>query len=353
MRYKLLGRSGLRVSELCLGTMTFGEDWGWGASKDESRGIYDAFLAAGGNFIDTANLYTNGTSERFLGEFMQGQRDAIVLATKYSNAAPGKDPNAAGNQRKSMVQACEASLKRLRMDYIDLYWMHIWDQLTPAEEVMRGFDDLVRSGKILYAGISDAPAWWVARANTIAELRGWTPFVALQVEWSLIERTVERELVPMAQALGLALTPWGPIGAGVLTGKYTNRDGSPKPSTGESARYENSMMAEWANLDAAKHRIAKTVMDVAANAGRSAAQVAINWLRQRGTTNSPVIPIVGARKLSQVQDNLKSVDWRLNEEQLHRLDEVSRIEAGFPQSFYAKDMVRTFAYGGTRELIDA
>src|SRR5437762_12331766 len=182
MRYKLLGPSGLRVSELCLGTMTFGEDWGWGASKDESRKIYEAFREAGGNFIDTANLYTNGTSERFLGEFTEAHRNSVVLATKYANAPPGKDPNAAGNQRKTMMQAVEASLKRLRTDYIDLYWLHIWDQMTPVEEVMRGFDDLVRSGKVLYAGISDAPAWWVSRANAIAELRGWTACVAIQCD---------------------------------------------------------------------------------------------------------------------------------------------------------------------------
>ena len=191
MRYKLLGKSGLRVSELCLGTMTFGEDWGWGSSKEESRKVYDAFLEAGGNFIDTANVYTNGTSERLLGEFMHGHRERIVLATKYTNAAPGTDPNAAGNHRKSMVQALEASLKRLKTDYIDLYWLHIWDQITPIEEVMRAFDDLVRQGKILYAGVSDMPAWVVAKANTLADLRGWTPFVGLQIEYSLIERTPE------------------------------------------------------------------------------------------------------------------------------------------------------------------
>jgi aryl-alcohol dehydrogenase-like predicted oxidoreductase len=206
MRYKLLGKSGLRVSELCLGTMTFGEDWGWGSTKDESRKIYDAFLEAGGNFIDTANVYTNGTSERLLGEFMHGQRERIVLATKYTGAAPGTDPNAAGNQRKSMVQALEASLKRLKTDYIDLYWLHIWDQITPIEEVMRAFDDLVRQGKILYAGVSDMPAWVVAKANTLADLRGWTPFVGLQIEYSLIERTPERELLPMAAELGLGVT---------------------------------------------------------------------------------------------------------------------------------------------------
>ncbi len=215
MRYKLLGKSGLRVSELCLGTMTFGEDWGWGSSKEESRKVYDAFLEAGGNFIDTANVYTNGTSEKLLGEFMTGHRDKIVLATKYTNAAPGNDPNAAGNHRKSMMQAVEASLKRLKTDYIDLYWLHIWDQITPIEEVMRAFDDLVRQGKILYAGVSDMPAWIVAKANTLAELRGWTSFVGLQIEYSLIERTPERDLLPMAADLGLGVTAWSPLAGGI------------------------------------------------------------------------------------------------------------------------------------------
>src|ERR1700722_11730794 len=197
MKYRLLGKSGLRVSEASLGTMTFGEEWGWGSAKDESRKVYDAFRDAGGNFIDTANFYTNGTSESFLGEFMKDHRQSVVLATKYTNANPGTDPNAAGNHRKSMVQALEASLKRLKTDYIDLYWVHVWDQITPVEEVMRGLDDLVRQGKVLYVGISDAPAWWIAQANTLAHLRGWSPFVGLQIEYSLIERSVERELIPM------------------------------------------------------------------------------------------------------------------------------------------------------------
>jgi aryl-alcohol dehydrogenase-like predicted oxidoreductase len=186
--------------------MTFGEDWGWGMAKDEARKVYDAFREAGGNFIDTANLYTHGSSESFLGEFMQGHRQSVVMATKYTNSTPGTDPNAAGNQRKNMVQSVEGSLKRLRTDYIDLYWVHIWDQITPVEEVMRGLDDLVRQGKVLYVGISDAPAWWVAQANTLASLRGWSPFVGLQIEYSLIERTVESELIPMAKALNLGLT---------------------------------------------------------------------------------------------------------------------------------------------------
>jgi aryl-alcohol dehydrogenase-like predicted oxidoreductase len=218
MRYRLLGHSGLRVSEAALGTMTFGDDWGWGAAKDEARKVYDAFREAGGNFIDTANIYTNGSSESFLGEFMEDHRQSVVLATKYTNAFPGTDPNAAGNQRKNMMQAVEASLKRLKTDYIDLYWVHIWDQITPVEEVMRGLDDLVR-GQVLYVGISDAPAWWIAQANTLALLRGWSPFIGLQIEYSLIERTVERELIPMAKALNIGVTAWSPLASGVLTGR--------------------------------------------------------------------------------------------------------------------------------------
>src|ERR1700729_4104753 len=220
MRYRLLGNSGLRVSEAALGTMTFGEDWGWGSPKEESRKVYDTFRESGGNFIDTANIYTNGTSESLLGEFMQGHRQSVVLATKYSNSFPGTDPNAAGNHRKNMVQAVEASLKRLKTDYVDLYWLHIWDQITPVEEVMRAFDDLVRQGKVLYIGVSDAPAWWIAQANTLAELRGWASFIGLQIEYSLIERTVERELIPMAKAFNLGMVAWSPLAGGLLSGKY-------------------------------------------------------------------------------------------------------------------------------------
>lgn len=213
MKYRLLGNSGLKVSELALGAMTFGDDWGWGAPKEEARKVYEAFRDAGGNFIDTANVYTNGTSETFLGEFMRDHRQSVVLATKYSNSFPGKDPNAAGNQRKNMVQAVEASLKRLQTSYIDLYWVHIWDQMTPVEEVMRALDDLVRAGKVLYVGISDAPAWWIAQANTLAQLRGWSPFIGLQIEYSLMERTVERELIPMSKALNIGVTAWSPLAA--------------------------------------------------------------------------------------------------------------------------------------------
>jgi aryl-alcohol dehydrogenase-like predicted oxidoreductase len=200
---------------------------GLGFGQGRGKKVYDAFRKAGGNFIDTANFYINGTSESFLGEFMNDHRQSVVMATKYSMAAPGKDPNAAGSHRKSMVQAVEASLKPLQTDYIDLYWVHMWDEITPVEEVMRGLDDLIRQGKVLYVGISDAPAWWIAQANTLAQLRGWSPFVGLQIEYSLIERSVERELVPMAKALNLGLTAWSPLARGVLTGKYHGH-GSPE-----------------------------------------------------------------------------------------------------------------------------
>src|SRR5258707_4364037 len=240
MQYRLLGNSGLRVSEAALGTMTFGEEWGWGSAKDEARKVYDAFREAGGNFIDTANFYTNGTSESFLGEFMKDHRQSVVLATKYTMSAPGTDPNAAGNQRKNMMQSVEASLKRLQTDYIDLYWVHMWDQITPVEEVMRGLDDLIRQGKVLYVGISDAPAWWVAQANILAELPVWTQFIGLQLEYSLIERLVDRELIPMPKALTLRLLAFSPLPVGFLNGKYHGEgkpDGGRMTHDGEKALF--------------------------------------------------------------------------------------------------------------------
>jgi aryl-alcohol dehydrogenase-like predicted oxidoreductase len=343
MRYRLLGSSGLRVSEAALGTMTFGEEWGWGSAKDEARKVYDAFREAGGNFIDTANMYTNGTSETFLGEFMKGHRESIVLGTKYTNAGPGKDPNAGGNQRKTMFQAVEASLKRLQTDYIDLYWVHIWDQMTPVEEVMRGLDDLIRQGKLLYVGISDAPAWWIAQANTLAQLRGWSPFVALQVEYSLAERTVERELTPMAKALGLGVTAWSPLAGGILSGKYHGN----APAT--DGRLATANMRQFKPDEQRTARIVAAVKRVSEEVGRSMAQIALAWLRYRAT---PVIPIIGAKKLTQLQDNLASLDLALSTQQVKTLDEASHIELGFPHDFYARDMVRTFVYGGTRDLID-
>ena len=342
MRYRLLGNSGLRVSEAALGAMTFGNDWGWGAAKDEARKVYDAFRETGGNFIDTANLYTNGTSESFLGEFMQDHRQSVVLATKYGMSAPGTDPNAAGNQRKTMMQAVEASLKRLKTDYIDLYWVHMWDQITPVEEVMRGLDDLVRQGKVLYVGISDAPAWWIAQANTLAHLRGWSPFIGLQIQYSLIERTVERELIPMANALNLGLTAWSPLSRGVLTGKYHGQGSS------EPGRMNSDMMKEYMPEQQRADRVVAAVKTVSDEIGRSMAQVALAWLRYRPV---PVIPIIGARKLSQLQDNLASFELTLSADQLKTLDEASRIELGFPYDIFSREMARAMAYGGMRDQI--
>jgi aryl-alcohol dehydrogenase-like predicted oxidoreductase len=337
MKYRLLGKSGLRVSEASLGTMTFGDEWGWGSPKDEARKVYETYREAGGNFIDTANFYTGGTSEKFVGEFIKGHRESVVLATKYSNAVPGDDPNAAGNHRKSMMQALEASLKRLQTDYIDLYWVHIWDGITPVEEVMRGLDDLVRQGKVLYVGISDAPAWWIAQANTLAELRGWTEFIGLQIEYSLMERTVERELIPMAKGLNLGVLAWSPLARGVLTGKYHGEGNA------EGGRMANEGMKDFILEEQHATPIISAVKSVSEQTGRSMAQVALAWLRYRTV---PVIPIIGARKVSQLQDNLASLDLELSAEQLKSLDEASRIELGFPQSIYEREMVRGIRYGG-------
>jgi len=342
MNYRLLGHSGLRVSELSLGTMTFGEEWGWGSPKEEAGKIYHAYREAGGNFIDTANLYTNGASERIVGELLEGHREEIVLATKYSNAAPGNDPNAAGNQRKNMVQAVEASLKRLKTDYIDLYWLHIWDQITPVEEVMRAFDDLVRQGKVLYVGASDAPAWWVAQANTLSVLRGWSPFIALQIEYSLMERTVERELTPMAKALDLGVVAWSPLAGGILTGKYNAGQRT------ADARFSSDMMKEFLPDAQRQARIVEALRKAGEQTGRPPAQVALAWLRHRSV---PVIPIVGARKLSQFEDNLASLTLTLSPEQVRALDEASQIDPGFPYNMYSRDLVRNFAYGGMRDRI--
>ncbi|MCZ8068635.1 MAG: aldo/keto reductase [Microcystis sp.] len=340
MRYKLLGNSGLRVSELCLGTMTFGEDWGWGADKEESQAVFQAFAEAGGNFLDTANIYTNGTSETLVGEFVKGDREKWVIATKYSlNTRPG-DVNACGNHRKNLFQAVEASLKRLGTDYIDLLWLHIWDSLTPMEEVMRAFDDLVRMGKVLYIGISDSPAWIVSQANTLATLRGWTPFIGLQIEYSLKERTPERELLPMAKALNIGVTAWSPLGGGVLTGKYNQ----PNPVDGRLSMTDQPFQILDRDL-----KIAETVLEIAREIGKSPAQVALNWLRNRP---NPIIPIIGARRLSQLQDNLACVDFNLTGEQLQRLDNISAISLGFPQELLASQFVRDILLGGVAAQLD-
>src|ERR1700682_1671075 len=276
LKYRLLGKSGLRVSEAALGTMTFGDELGWGSAKAEAQNVYETYREAGGNFIDTANFYTSGTSETFVGEFIKGHRESVVLATKYSNAAPGNDPNAAGNHRKSMRPELEASLKRLQTDYIDLYWVHIWDGITPVEEVMRGLDDMVRQGKVLYVGISDAPAWWIAQANTLAELRGWTRFIGLQIEYNLVERTGERELIPIAEALNLGVLAWSPLAKGVLSGKYHGE------GKADGGRMSKEGMKEFLPEEQHATRIISAVKAVSEQVGRSMAQVALAWLGYQG-----------------------------------------------------------------------
>ncbi|WP_013324314.1 aldo/keto reductase [Gloeothece verrucosa] len=340
MRYKLLGNSGLRVSELCLGTMTFGEEWGWGAAFDESQKMFEAYAEAGGNFIDTANLYTNGTSEKFVGELVAGERDRWVVATKYSLNTGNGEINTGGNHRKNMVQAVNASLKRLKLDYIDLLWLHAWDFTTPVEEVMRAFDDLVRAGKVLYIGVSDTPAWIIAQANTLAQWRGWTGFIGLQIEYSLRERTPERDLLPMAKALGIGVTAWSPLGSGVLTGKYNQ----PTPVEGRLSNPQVAIQVTERDL-----KIAETVVNIAQEIGRAASQVALNWIRQQPGN---IIPIIGARKLSHIQENLGCLDFELSPEHLKRLDEVSAIELGFPHDFLKSSMVQDFAFGGALGKID-
>lgn len=331
MKYRVLGRSGLKVSELCLGTMTFGEDWGFGASKEESRKQFDIFTAAGGNFIDTANVYTKGTSERFVGEFVKSDRDRFVVATKYSIATRFDDINAWGNSRKNLVQSVDASLQRLGLDRIDLYWVHVADFITPADELMRALDDVVRAGKVVYVGVSDTPAWQVAQANTLAELRGWSRFVGLQIEYSLIERTPERDLLPMAAALGLSVTPWGPIGGGVLSGKY---------SVGWETPDSKRVAANRHRFSDRNMKIAGEVKAVADELGRTSAQVAIAWTMGRGDHGT--IPIVGARTATQLEESLGAVDVVFTPEHLRRLDAISRVDLGFPHDFLARpSMTRT------------
>lgn len=341
MRYTLLGRTGLRVSELCLGTMTFGQEWGWGAPRAESRKIFDAFARAGGNFLDTADGYTDGSSERMLGEFIRTERSRFVVATKYGfNRRPG-DPNAGGNHRKRLRESLEGSLKRLRTDHVDLLWVHAWDQLTPIEETLRALDDVVRAGKVLHLGVSNMPAWLIAQANTLALCRGWTPFAALQVEYSLVERTPERELLPMAREFGLAVTPWSPLGGGLLTGKYNQaagRRGGGKPR----------LTVFWQDKRSPRNlEIAAAVQRAAAELGCSAAQVALAWLRAQPGT---ILPILGARTVAQLTDNLGCLEVTLPPKVRSALEAASRIEPGYPHDFLAR--VRERLHGGTWERID-
>ena len=333
--YITLGRSGLRVSPLCLGTMTFGEDWGWGSSVAESEALLASYLEHGGNFIDTANAYTKGHSEVIIGDYFAraGRRDRAVIATKFlSNLYPG-DPNGGGAGRKSMMAACEQSLRRLKTDYIDLYWLHCWDRHTPIDETMRGLDDLVRAGKVRYVGFSDTPAWKVAQAQTQALFRGWAPLIALQIEYSLIERTVEGELVPMALELGLGITPWSPLRGGVLSGKYTRENaGVQKADRGE--RVTNFLTER-------NYVIIDELARIGGELSCSPAAVALAWVQaQPGVTST----IIGARRADQLTQNLSALDLTLTPAHLAALNAVSEPVLNFPAGMLK--FVGMFSQGG-------
>ncbi len=336
MRYKLLGKSGVRVSELALGTMTFGTAWGWGADAAECRRMFDRFAEAGGNFIDTSVNYTDGEAETILGDLLSADRDHFVVATKYTlTKRNSTDPNSGGNSRKNMMKSVNRSLSRLKTDVIDLLYLHVWDYTTPVEEVLRGLDDLVRMGKVNYVAISDSPAYIVAEANTMAELRGWSRFVGVQLPYSLARREIEREMLPMARHWDMAVMPFSLIGGGVLTGKYTESN--------EPTRFNREQM----QIQERVQNIIDTVRAVAEERGKSRAQVAINWVRQQ-QDRALMIPILGARTLAQLEDNLGVLDWALSDDQLKRLDDASKIELGFPHDWHGNPYV----FGATFDQID-
>jgi aryl-alcohol dehydrogenase-like predicted oxidoreductase len=338
MRYKLLGRSGMRVSELALGTMTFGDAWGWGAPPEESRKIFDLFADAGGNFVDTSCNYTNGQSEELVGEFTETDREHFVIATKYSLTSRREDPNAGGNHRKNMVQTLEHSLRRLRTEYVDLLYLHMWDYTTPVEEILRAMDDLVRTGKVLHVGFSDTPAWVISYAVATAALRGWARPAAIQGPYSLADRALERDLLPMARELEMASTMWGLLEGGVLTGKYDDAEGETGPRRYSGEQGEREL------------ELGRRVRAVAAELGRSPAQVAINWARQQAV--GTLIPILGARTEAQMRDDLGVLEFELSDEAMRRLSEASPFDPGFPHSFLSSRGVRELIFGDTFGLID-
>jgi aryl-alcohol dehydrogenase-like predicted oxidoreductase len=337
MRIRLLGKSGLRVSELCLGTMTFGEDWGWGADKATSHRIFERFAEASGNFIDTSNNYTNGTSEQIVGECIQAERDRFVVATKYTlrlTTGNASDANLGGNSRKSMHRSVENSLRRLKTDYIDLLYLHMWDYVTPVEEVLRGVDDLIRAGKVLYFAFSDTPAWVVSYAIAKAEDFGWSRPLGIQIPYSLLDRDVERDILPMAREHDLAILPWGMLESGALTGKYSAKSDEPRRESGVSER----VLAAG-----------ETVVKLAREIGRTPAQVAINWVRQQPGN---VIPTLGCRSEKQIDDNLGCLDFHLTDEQMAELSKIADFKVGFPSSFLHSGHVRGLIFGDTFALLD-
>jgi aryl-alcohol dehydrogenase-like predicted oxidoreductase len=319
MRYRTLGSSGLRVSELILGAMTFGEQGGVGAPIGECQKILDAYAEAGGNAVDTAINYRDGQSEEILGRLLAGRRESFVLASKYTATRDPGDPNAGGNARKNLRASLETSLRRLGTDYLDLYWVHVWDRSTPIEETMRALDDAVRAGKVLYVGISDVPAWVVARGQTLAEWHGWSPFIGLQVPYSVLDRDIERELLPMAESLGIGVTAWSPLAGGVLSGKYTRPGGATGPTRQDPAK-----------LDDRQRAAALAVQRVADDIGATPSQVAIAWTAAR---SAAIVPIIGARSVEQLTDNLGAIDVRLTAEQVAELAAATDFQLGFPHDF--------------------
>jgi aryl-alcohol dehydrogenase-like predicted oxidoreductase len=325
MKYKLLGRSGLRVSELCLGCGTFGTNWGpIGSDPEESRRILDLFVEAGGNFIDTSNRYQESQSEQLLGEFIQADRDWYVVASKYSlfgGFNPGKDPNGCGNHRKNLVRSVEGSLKRLKTDYIDLLWIHIWDYTTPIDEILRALDDLVRQGKILYVGASNFPAWWLARANTIADFQGWSPFIATQLEYSLTERSCEPEFLPMAAELDIALVAWSALGGGMVTGKYNRGSLDPSQPHRLVDHVDPSKNAFWHTMTKRNLAIMADVIKIADAIGRPPVQLALRWLMQQQV---PTIPVFSARTAAQMKEDLGCLEFTLSPSEMAALEEATR-----------------------------
>ena len=339
--YRTLGRSGMRVSPLALGTMTFGTDWGWGSDENEAQSIFEAYIERGGNFIDTAVNYTNGQSERILGRFMKGKREKIVLSTKFTMSRDPANPNAGGNNKMNLIRSVEASLSQLDTDRIELLHLHAWDFTTSPEEVMRALDDLVRAGKVMYIGICNTPAWQVSRLQTIADLRGWSPLVALQIEYSLVERTVEHELIPMARAIGLGVMPWSPLGGGILAGKYTRADLA-TPGGADVSPSRKGVIASSGHMNQRSLAIAGVVRTVAAEIGATSSQVALAWTL---LNPSVVSPIIGARTLAQLEDNLGALDITLNSEQVARLGDASAPGPIFPGRFVSQPMVQQLIFG--------
>lgn len=340
MRYAILGRSGLRVSRLCLGAMTFGAGADWTCSEESARAVFDEFAASGGNFIDTANIYTGGESEGVVGRMVAADRERFVVATKYANAPPGRnDPNAAGVHRKSLRQSLDQSLKRLGLEYIDLYLVHWWDFTTPIEEVQRALDDAVRAGKILHIGLSDVPAWVVSRAQVFHELRGLVPVSCMQLEYSLVQRSIEREHLPLAEHLNIGITAWSPLAGGILSGKYTRGERGSDPARLDSMQLQA--------LNDRNREIALAVDRVADRLGIASSQVALAWVMSRG-----VIPIVGATRPEQMKQNMLAADIVLDQTSLLELDQASAFDAGHPYSMLEWDMPMSLGYGGMFEQID-